>query len=450
MRAFGEDLGLKTRVDENGNVIIRKPATSGMENKKGVIFQGHLDMVPQANRGSTHNFSQDPIETRIEGEWVTAAGTTLGADNGIGVAAAMAVLASDDLKHGPLEALFTSNEEDGMTGAFGLNPGLLQGEILLNLDSEDEGVLCIGCAGGGDSTSRIDYSSEPVSSAVASFRLSLTGLKGGHSGVDIHRGRGNANKLLFRILKYASVRCQLRVCSVSGGDLRNAIPREAFAEVTVPQDQVDGLIAGVEAQQRIYRSELSLADPDVTLTLEQIPTPLHWIEKRKQSQLLDLICAAPNGVMRMSDSMQGLVETSTNLAIVRADDGVIEVQSLVRSSVDSARDSVCGMLDSLFSLVGGETKFSGAYPGWKPDMASPILSIMQQAYLDLFGSVAKIGGIHAGLECGILGDIYPNLDMISFGPTIRYPHSPDERLHIPSVERFWDLLVATLERIPDR
>lgn len=450
MKGFGEALGLETQVDPKGNVIIRKPATPGMENKRGVIFQGHLDMVPQANSDSTHNFSRDPIETRIEGEWVTATGTTLGADNGIGVAAAMAVLAAEDLQHGPLEALFTSNEEDGMTGAFGLKPGLLQGEILLNMDSEDEGVLCIGCAGGGDSTSRINYSSEPVSGVIVGFRLSLTGLKGGHSGVDIHRGRGNANKLLFRMLKYASDRHQMRVCSASGGNLRNAIPREAFAEVTVPQNQVEGLIASVAAHQGIYRSELSVADPDVTLALEQIPIPAQWIEKGRQAQFLDLICAAPNGVIRMSDAMPGLVETSTNLAIVRAEDGIFEVQSLVRSSVDSARDSVCAMLDSLFSLAGGETRFNGAYPGWKPDMASLILSTMQQVYLDLFGSSAEIGGIHAGLECGILGDSYPNLDMISFGPTIRYPHSPDERLHIPSVERFWDLLVATLEQIPER
>ncbi|MES9879603.1 MAG: aminoacyl-histidine dipeptidase, partial [Sedimenticola sp.] len=442
LQAFGENLGLETLVDENGNIIIRKPATPGMESRPGVILQGHLDMVPQANAGSQHDFTQDPIELCFDGDWLTAKETTLGADNGIGVAAAMAVLESKEIVHGPIEGLFTSNEEDGMTGAFGLRAGLLQGEILINMDSEDEGVLFIGCAGGIDATSQLPYVEEEVVGDVCAFKLYLTGLKGGHSGVDIHRGRGNANKLLFRLLRQGMLKYGLRLCSVNGGSLRNAIPREAFAWITLPQTQVDNFSAYLMDQQEIISNELAHADPAVSVALVPVETPPSWLGMQLEARLINLVCAAPHGVIRMSDEMPGLVETSINLAIVRSEKGVVEVQSLIRSSVDSARDDLCSTTDALFSLAGAETGFGGAYPGLKPNMASAALSIMQEAYQELFDTEVKISAIHAGLECGILGGNYPHLDMISFGPTIRFPHSPDERVDIPSVKKFWDLLTV--------
>ncbi|MEJ1383100.1 MAG: aminoacyl-histidine dipeptidase [Candidatus Sedimenticola sp. (ex Thyasira tokunagai)] len=447
IQAFGEGLGLETLMDENGNVIIRKPATEGMEARPGVILQGHLDMVPQANADSRHDFTKDPIELRFDGDWLTASETTLGADNGIGVAAAMAILESNQIAHGPIEGLFTSNEEDGMVGAFGLKPGLLQGKVLINMDSEDEGVLFIGCAGGIDATSRLPYVAESVVGDVRAFRLSLTGLKGGHSGVDIHRGRGNANKLLFRLLRQGMLDYGLRLCSINGGSLRNAIPREAFASITLPQEQIENFNAYLVDQQKIISRELAHADAGATVTMDAMETPSTWLGQRVEARLINAICAAPHGVVRMSDDMPGLVETSTNLAIVRSEEGVIEVQSLIRSSVNSARDDLCANIDALFSLAAAETDFGGAYPGWKPNRSSPVLSVMQQAYQELFGSEVKVSAIHAGLECGILGGNYPYLDMISFGPTIRFPHSPDERVEIPSVKKFWDLLTVVLGKV---
>ncbi len=427
MQAFGENLELETLVDESGNIIIRKPATPGMEGRPGVILQGHLDMVPQANSGSRHDFTKDPIELRFDGDWLTAAETTLGADNGIGIAAAMAVLESKEIAHGPVEGLFTSNEEDGMVGARSLGPGLLQGELLINMDSEDEGELFIGCAGGINAGSRFTGVGEAVAGDVRAFKLSLTGLKGGHSGVDIHRGRGNANKLLFRLLRQGMLNHGLRLCSIDGGSLRNAIPREAFAWITLPVGEVDGFVHHLDVQRQTIRSELAHADAGAEVTLEEVDTPTNWLGQPLEARLVNAVCAAPHGVVRMSDDMHGLVETSTNLAIVRSQEETVEVQSLIRSSVDSARDDLCANMDALFSLARAETHFGGAYPGWKPNMESPLLSVMRQAYRELFGSEAKIGAIHAGLECGILGGNYPRLDMISFGPTIRYPHSPDER-----------------------
>lgn len=449
MRAFGEQLGLETLVDENGNVIIRKPATPGLENRQGVILQGHLDMVPQANTDSGHDFTRDPIALRFDGDWLTATNTTLGADNGIGVAAAMAILESTEIPHGPIEGLFTSNEEDGMAGAFGLKPGRLQGDILINLDSEDEGVLFIGCAGGIDVTSRFPLRRDAVEGEVSAFKLSLTGLKGGHSGVDIHRGRGNASKLLFRLLRQGVLHHGLRLSAITGGTLRNAIPREAFSLVTLPSDQVVGFTAWLDRQQDVFIDELRHADPGVTATLKPVDLPATWLGHEVERNLINALCAAPHGVIRMSDQLPNLVETSTNLAMVHSADEWIEVKSLVRSSVDSARDELCDRLDALFTLAGAETEVGDGYPGWKPDMSSPVLAVVRSAFLDLFGREAEISAIHAGLECGILAGAYPDLDMISFGPTIRFPHSPDERVEIPSVEKFWDLLTRVLGRIPE-
>ncbi len=450
MKEFGERLGLETLVDEVGNVIIRKPATPGMENRKGVILQGHLDMVPQKNNDVDHDFEKDPIDAYIDGEWVTAKGTTLGADNGIGVAAAMAVLESKDLQHGPVEALFTIDEETGMTGAFGLKPDVLQGEILINLDSEDEGELYVGCAGGTNANLSYKYKEEAVPAGHVGYNISITGLKGGHSGVDIALERGNANKLLNRVLWTAAKAYDLRISDMHGGDLRNAIPREAFAVVTVPEEHGEDLVKYIAEMEQVLKDELSSADPGVTLTAERAETPATVMDTASQEKILDALYASPHGVIRMSTDMEGLVETSNNVAVIRMKDGTFEELCLLRSSVDTAREDLKNVFNSIASLAGGEVTFDGEYPGWKPNMASPILKEMREIYNNRFGKIPEIKAIHAGLECGLLGGVYPGLDMISFGPTIRYPHSPDEKVHIGSVQKFWDFLVETLKHVPER
>lgn len=445
---FGKNLGLETIKDEVGNIIIRKPATPGMENRKGIVLQTHLDMVPQKNSDKVHDFAQDPIEAYIDGEWVTANGTTLGADNGMGVAAAMAVLEAKDLVHGPVEALFTCDEETGMTGAFGLKPGLLQGDILLNLDSEDEGELYVGCAGGTNANATFAYTEEPVTQGVASFKLAITGLKGGHSGLEIILQRGNSNKLMNRFLQHAVVEHGLRLASIEGGSLRNAIPRESFALVTVPPSKADDLIKCVAEYEKMYRSELSATEPDLKFTISATSTPNSVIDAASLDKVMKAINACPNGVMRMSDDMKGLVETSTNLASVKSVDGKIYIQCLLRSSVDTAQQDLGGMIKDVFELAGAEVVLDGTYPGWKPNMKSAILITMQEVYQKLYGRIPEIKAIHAGLECGLLGGVYPNWDMISFGPTIKYPHSPDEKVNIASVEKFWNYLVNTLKDAP--
>ncbi len=447
---FGKGLGLETIQDEAGNVIIRKPATPGMENRKGVILQGHLDMVPQKNSDKAHDFTTDPIETIIDGEWVKANGTTLGADNGIGVASAMTVLASADLVHGPVEALFTATEETGMDGAIGLKSGILKGSILINMDSEDEGELYVGCAGGEDANAKFSFTEVPVPAESISFKLNVTGLKGGHSGMDIVLGRGNANKIFFRLLKEAFKVCGARLASINGGSLRNAIPREAFGVITVPYATADKLVGLVAGLTTIIKRELSATEPTLKIELSKTEMPSSLIDEHTQINLTHAIVAAPNGVIRMSDSMPGLVETSTNLAIVKSDNNTktISIACLMRSSVDSARAELGSRMESVFTLAGAKVSLTGGYPGWKPNMESPILKTMQQVYLAKYGRIPEIKAIHAGLECGILGGTYPHWDMISFGPTIRFPHSPDEKVNIESVGKFWDFLVETLKNIP--
>jgi dipeptidase D len=450
MKNFGEQLGLETLVDEVGNVIIRKPATPGMENRKGVILQGHLDMVPQKNSDVDHDFEKDPIDAYVDGEWVTARGTTLGADNGIGVAAAMAVLESKDLQHGPIEALFTIDEETGMTGAFGLKPGILQGEILINMDSEDEGELYVGCAGGTNANLSFSYSEEAAPAGHVAYKVSLTGLKGGHSGLDIPLGRGNANKLLNRVLWMAAKTYGVRVADMKGGDLRNAIPREAFAVVTVSEEKGEDLVRFIADMEKVLQDELSSADPGVTLGAERTETPATVMDAASQENILNAIYASPHGVIRMSNEMEGLVETSNNVAVVKMGGGTFEELCLVRSSVDTARDDLKNVFSSIAALAGGNITFDGEYPGWKPNMQSPILKEMREIYNQRFGRIPEIKAIHAGLECGLLGGVYPGLDMISFGPTIRYPHSPDEKVNIATVQKFWDFLVETLKNIPEK
>ncbi|ASB49901.1 aminoacyl-histidine dipeptidase [Alkalitalea saponilacus] len=445
VKNFGEKLGLETIVDEVGNVIIRKPATAGFEDRKGVILQSHLDMVPQKNSDNNHNFETDPIETYIENGWVKARGTTLGADNGIGVAAILAVLASDDLQHGPVEGLFTIDEEAGMTGAHRLKPGLLNGEILLNLDSEDEGELYVGCAGGTNANMIFSFREEPVPDDHVAFRISLTGLKGGHSGLDINRGRANANKLLFRFIKHAVIHLGARLADVDGGSLRNAIPREAFAVLTVPKEEVVEFVEEVHNFEVQFCQEYNTSEPDILFKIEETDIPAFVIEEIVQDDLINAIQACPNGVIRMSADMEGLVETSLNLAIVKTEGHEVKALALLRSSVESTKEDLESSLESLFRLAGAEIWFDGHYPGWKPNLQSGILKTMQEVYNQKWGVTPEIKAIHAGLECGILGSAYPHWDMISFGPTIRFPHSPDEKVDIASVEKFWEYLAAMLK-----
>lgn len=448
--AWGKGLSLETVVDEVGNVIIRKPATPGMEDRKGIILQGHIDMVPQKNSDTVHDFEKDPIVPRIDGEWVKATGTTLGADNGMGVAATMAVLESKDLVHGQIEALFTVDEETGMTGAFGLKAGLLTGEILMNLDTEEEGDLCVGCAGGTNANITFKYSDETVLPGSEAFKLSVTGLKGGHSGVDINLERANSNKLLNRILWHAHKNWGLRIASIEGGSLRNAIPRESFAVVTIPKDKVEALKSYVTEFLAVVSNEYKGVESDIKITMETAPLPANVIDLRSTFNLLNAIYATPNGVIRVSQDMMGLVETSTNLAIVKSENNEIQVKCLLRSSVDSAKLDLERMIECVYNLAGAVSVFDGQYPGWKPNMDSAILKEMLAAYEKQFGNKPHISAIHAGLECGLLGGVYKNWDMISFGPTINFPHSPDEKVNIPSVKKFWDFLVETLKNAPKK
>lgn len=447
---FGKSLGLVTEKDSVGNVLIRKPATSGLENRKGIILQGHLDMVPQKNSGTAHDFDRDPIDAWIDGDWVRARDTTLGADNGIGVASAMAVLAAKDLIHGPIEAIFTCDEETGMTGALGLQPNWLKGDILLNMDSEEEGEIYVGCAGGINANIEFEYDEVIVPDGVKPFKLTISGLKGGHSGLDINLGRGNANKLLIRFLKYATRELDIRLADINGGGMRNAIPREAFAIVLVPEEYSDLLKKAVNQYESIFKNELSAVEPTLCFTIEETKMPNSIIEERVQDDLIDSVYACPNGVIRMSDGMPGMVETSTNLSTIKSQKGVIFVKCLLRSSVDSAKEDLVEQVDSVFALGGSMVSFDGGYPGWKPDMESQILKQMKEIYQNKFGKTPAVMGIHAGLECGILGSVYPNWDMISFGPTMRSPHSPDERVNIPSVQKFWDFLVEILKNVPKK
>jgi dipeptidase D len=446
-KAFGSKHGLETMVDEAGNVIISKPAAPGMENHLGVVLQGHLDMVPQKNSDKKHDFDKDPIETVIDGEWVKANGTTLGADNGIGVAAALAVLQDKSLKHGPLEVLLTIDEETGMTGAFELKPGLLKGDILLNLDSEDEGELYIGCAGGLNTTGTMKYTEEALKAGMIAYKISITGLKGGHSGLDINLGRGNANKIMVRFI-WASRELGLRIANLEGGTLRNAIPREAFATVVVPEENKEKLISLVGDCQKMFSLEFSTADPGLKLSLEPTEMPSKVMSLEDQNKFIKTIYGVPNGSMRMSPDIKDIVETSTNLAIVKAQNGMMKIQCLLRSSVDSAKLSLAEMTQSVMELGGMDVLHDGIYPGWKPNVNSVILKTMKDVYLKKYGKTPEVKVIHAGLECGIIGAAYPKMELISFGPTIRFPHSPDEKVNIATVGKFYDFLVETLAAIP--
>ena len=448
---FGKNLGLETVLDKAGNVLIRKPATPGMENRKPVVLQGHMDMVPQKNADKVHNFETDPITSYIDGEWVTANGTTLGADNGIGISSILAILESETLKHGPLEALFTYDEETGMYGALGLQPDLLQAEILLNTDSEQEGELYMSCAGGIDLAASFKYKDEPyIPENEIALKIVISGLKGGHSGVDIHLGRANANKLLFRFLKYAVQEYDARLAWVSGGNLRNAIPREAEAVVTIPAEYKSDFLDEVADFEALYIHEYGLIEDDLTLTAEETGLPDFLIPEPIQDDLINAVVGCRNGVARMIPGVPEVVETSSNLAIVRSSEGSIEVLILIRSSSESMKQALVSSLESVFLLAGAKVETSGDYPGWEPNLNSPVLKVAKDVHKKVLGFDPEVKIMHAGLECGIIGAAYPNLDMISFGPTIKFPHSPDERVNIASVEHFWNFLTNLVENIPAR
>jgi dipeptidase D len=454
--AFARARGLKVIVDDTGNVIIKKPASPGMEDRRGVILQGHLDMVPQKTSDSTHDFTTDPIRPRlVDGGLVKATNTTLGADNGIGVAIALAVLESTDLPHPPLEVLFTIDEEAGMTGARGLQPGLLDGEILLNLDSEDEGELCIGCAGGADfKASRTFSTSSPPAGSVA-LRVDVAGLRGGHSGVDIHLGRANANVLLARLLDAAASVAPLRLARLAGGTLRNAIPRSASAIVivdsaVVDSTAVDAVRAAVQQLGAVITREYQDTDPGVTVAIVDDTMPATAVGVDDSARVIQALLACPHGVFAMVRDMPEVTETSNNLAIVTLEGGRLDVTCMLRSSVDSKKQAVGRVLTSVFSLLGAETRVEKGYPGWQPNTRSPVLALLRGLYEEKFGVKAKVTATHGGLECGLICATYPHIDAVSLGPTIRFPHSPDEQVDIASVQRCQDFLVDVLARIPRR
>ncbi|WMX16203.1 MULTISPECIES: aminoacyl-histidine dipeptidase [unclassified Aureispira] len=448
-KKFGEDLGLPTHVDEVGNVIIKKPATEGMENRTTVVLQSHLDMVHQKNADTDFDFDKEGIKMLIDGDWVKADGTTLGADNGIGVAAIMALLESTDIAHPPLEALFTIDEETGMTGAMGLVGGLLDAKIMLNLDTEDDDELTIGCAGGVDVTAKGTYEVEKTPENYKGYKLAIKGLSGGHSGMDIHRGLGNANKLMNRLLYNLNKVANIRIASIDGGSLRNAIPRESFAAIAVETTDSQHLSTFVEKWQAILENEYKATDPDLKLILEPCDVPSVVCSKTFQKQFLAAVYACPCGIYRMSPEISDLVQTSNNLARVLLKDGAYQVLCLTRGSVDTEKQDEADAIVNTFELIGAVVTLSGAYPGWAPNPNADIIKIMSNLYQEMYQETPHVYACHAGLECGILGTNYPDMEMISFGPNIRGAHSPDEKVQISSVQKFWDYLLATLKRIPE-
>lgn len=451
LKEFGIRHNLETLVDEAGNVLIKKKATPGKEQLKTVILQSHIDMVCEKNNDVQHDFQTDPIVTEIDGEWLKAKGTTLGADNGIGVATELAILASNEIEHGPLECLFTVDEETGLTGAFALKEGFMSGDILLNLDSEDEGEIFIGCAGGIDSVAEFSYKEVEVPAGYYFFKVEVKGLKGGHSGGDIHLGRGNANKILTRFLSRIMGKQDLYICEINGGNLRNAIPREAYAICAVPEDAKHEVRTGLNIFATEIEDEFAVTDPDIQFVLESESPRPHAIDQETSERLIRALYAVHHGVYSMSQDIPGLVETSTNLASVKMKPGqVIRIETSQRSSILSARDNMANTVRAAFQLAGATVTHGEGYPGWKPNPHSAILQVAMDSYKRLFGVEAKVKAIHAGLECGLFLDKYPTLDMISFGPTLTGVHSPDERMLIPSVEKFWKHLLDILAHVPEK
>jgi len=450
MKAFGNNLGLETIEDEVGNVIIKKLATQGMEDKKTIVMQSHLDMVHQKNGDTNFDFDTQGIEMQVDGDWVKANGTTLGADNGLGVATIMAILESDNIPHPEIEALFTIDEETGMTGAMGLKGGLLHGEILLNLDTEEDDEIGVGCAGGIDVTATRTYTVEDTTEIKVGFNITVRGLQGGHSGMDIHKGMGNANKIMNRLLFDGFENFGLRISEINGGSLRNAIPRESFAHIVVDAVHEDAFEFEMQALAQDIKTELKTMEPDLEIIASKTEMPKKVMDLGVQEGLTRALYTAWNGVYRMSADIPDLVETSNNIARVIVKDGHIKIGCLTRSSVESSKMDLANTLRSAFELTGCEVKFSGSYPGWAPNMDSDILKVMSKLYEDMNGEKAHVAACHAGLECGILGTNYPDMDMISFGPTILGAHSPDERASISSVQKYWKFVLEILKQIPSK
>lgn len=450
MKNFGNELGLETQVDSVGNVIIRKPATEGMENRKMVVLQSHLDMVHQKNNDSAFDFENEGIQMYVDGDWVRAKGTTLGADNGLGVATIMAILESDEIQHPAIEALFTVDEETGMTGAQGLEPGMLSGEILLNLDTEEDNEIGIGCAGGVDITAKRAYKEEAVPESSIAYRVVVKGLQGGHSGMDIIKGLGNANKLMNRILFAGYEDFGLRIAEINGGGLRNAIPRESAAVVTLDAAQKEAFQSGINKLIASIKEEYKSLEPNLDIEISKGEAPEKVMEVEAQEMVVKAIYAVHNGVYRMSPEIEGLVETSNNVARVEIKDGEIEILCLTRSSVESSKMDLANGLRAGFELAGFDVTLSGEYPGWAPNRRSAILKVLDEIYQEMNNEKAEIAACHAGLECGILGKNYPEMDMISFGPTIRGAHSPDERASISSAQKYWKFVLEILKNIPEK
>lgn len=447
MMNFGRELNLETIKDEIGNVVIKKPASQGMENRKKVILQSHLDMVHQKNGDTIFDFDKEGIKMRVQGDWIDAEGTTLGADNGIGVATIMATLSSNDIEHPPIEALFTIDEETGMTGAKEMDGSLFQGEILLNLDTEDDDELSIGCAGGIDTNTTYNYEKVETPKNATSFRIEIKGLLGGHSGMDIDSGRGNANKWMARILWNLAQKNTIYINDFDGGGLRNAIPREATASFSTA-DELSQIQNEFNIQKQVLVSEYKSIEGNISIEISKIANEGNVVSEVDSKKILNTLCSLHNGVYRMSPDIKGLVETSSSLARVLISEGVFITQSLQRSSVESTKDEIAMTIKSAFENMGCAVAQSGDYPGWEPNPNSDILTIMEDLYKKLFNENPQVKACHAGLECGILGTHLPDVDMISFGPNIRAAHSPDEKVQISSVQKFWSYYIETLKAIP--
>lgn len=445
---FAKKHGLAAKTDEAGNVLIEKPASAGKENLKTVVLQSHMDMVCEKNKDTEHNFETDPIQTYVDGEWLRAKGTTLGADNGIGIATQLAVLASEDIKHGPIQCLFTVDEETGLTGAFALKEGFMNGDILINLDSEDEGELFIGCAGGAGTTAQFPCPMTAAPEGYFFFRVAVKGLTGGHSGDDINKNRANANKLLDRFLVQLMEKYDLRLCEIDGGNLHNAIPREAHAVCAVPMKDKESVRVDLNVYLSEVENEFAVTEPNLVMELESESPRAEVMEQEAMKKFLLSLYAVHNGVYAMSQDIPGLVETSSNLASVKQRDGKIVVVTSQRSSILSSRKDMSQMVAAAFLLGGAEVTTGDGYPGWKPNPNSEVLQIAVESYKRLFATEPKIKAIHAGLECGLFLEKYPSLDMVSFGPTLRGVHSPDERMLIPTVDKFWRHLLDVLAHIP--
>lgn len=447
VKAFGEGLKLPTSVDTAGNVIIKKPATSGMDDRQTIVLQSHLDMVHQKNSDTVFDFDRQGIEMYVDGDWVRAKGTTLGADNGIGVAAIMSLLSSTDIPHPAIEALFTIDEETGMTGALSLKGGLLTGKTLLNLDTEADNELTIGCAGGIDVTATGTYN-QVTPTGNAAFSIAVKGLTGGHSGAEIHLGRGNANKLMNRILLHLTKEYRIAIASINGGSLRNAIPRESEAVIVVEDSKLAMAKNALTTLSDILTEEYKATDPKLAITMDSATLPKQVMDADFQQKLLRVIYSCQNGIYRMSPEIEGLVQSSNNLARVLVTDGSYNIQCLTRSSVDSEKYDLSAAIGSAFELMDATLSYSGIYPGWEPKPGDSIVQLMTHLYKEMFHNDAHVNAVHAGLECGILGTNYPDMQMISFGPNITGPHSPDERVQISSVQKFWSYLLETIKRIP--